>query len=481
MKSFLWLILAGFLLMPGLLVRADGLPDLGESERVGLSPQAERRLGEQIMQQIRRDPAYLDDPEVAGYISQLGQRLANHAEGARQSFEFFVVKDSMLNAFALPGGYIGVHTGLILSARAESELAGVLAHEISHVTQSHLARLFGKQSQAQLAALLSMAVAILAARSNPDVAIGAALTGQAAGIQQQLNFSRDFEREADRLGLTMLEQAGYDTRGMATFFERMLQFGRLYENNAPGYLRTHPLTTERITDMENRIAQRPYKQVLDSVEFGLVRAKLKAQDGTPGEAMADFSTQLKAGKYARETDVRFGYAYALLRDNRISAADAEVATLRKLKLESHMLENLTAQLQLRRQDTAGALRTLRAAVQRYPHARALTYALVEVQIASGEAAAALALTQKELQLSPGDARMHGLQAKTFAMLGKRLQQHRAQAEAYMAEGLLNPAIEQLELARKAGDGDFYDLSQVDARLRELKQRRLEELREQRRQ
>jgi predicted Zn-dependent protease len=171
----------------------------------------------------------------------------------------------------------------------------------------------------------------------------------------------------------------------------------------------------------------------------------------------------------------------LLRDNRISAADAEVATLRKLKLESHMLENLTAQLQLRRQDTAGALRTLRAAVQRYPHARALTYALVEVQIASGEAAAALALTQKELQLSPGDARMHGLQAKTFAMLGKRLQQHRAQAEAYMAEGLLNPAIEQLELARKAGDGDFYDLSQVDARLRELKQRRLEELREQRRQ
>ncbi|MBA3032726.1 MAG: M48 family metalloprotease [Gammaproteobacteria bacterium] len=481
MKSFLWLILAGFLLLPGVLVRADGLPDLGESDRAALSPQAERRLGEQIMQEIRRDPAYLDDPEVAGYVSRLGQRLASHAEGTRPSFEFFVIKDSMLNAFALPGGYIGVHTGLILAARAESELAAVLAHEISHVTQSHLARLFGKQSQAQLAALLSMAVAILAARSNPDVAIGAALSGQAAGIQQQLNFSRDFEREADRLGLNMLDQAGYDTRGMATFFERMLQFGRLYENNAPGYLRTHPLTTERISDMENRIAQRPYRQVPDSVEFGLVRAKLQAQNGTPGEAVADFTTQLKSGKYSRESDVRFGYAHALLRDNKVAEAEREVAALRRLKLESPLLESLTAQLQLKRRDSASALQTLRAAVQRYPHARALVYALIEAQIGGGEASAALALTQKELQLAPRDSRLHALQAKTFAALGKRLQQHRAQAEAYLVDGLLIPAIEQLELARKADDGDFYALSQVDARLRELKQRRLEELRRDRRQ
>ncbi len=483
MKSFLWLILTGFLLMPGLPAHADGLPDLGESERVGLSPQAERRLGEQIMQQIRRDPAYLDDPEVAGYISQLGQRLANHAEGARQPFVFFVVRDSMLNAFALPGGYIGVHTGLILAARTEAELAGVLAHEISHVTQSHLARLFGKQSQAQLAALLSMAVAILAARSNPDVAIGAALTGQAAGIQQQLNFSRDFEREADRLGLTMLEQAGYDTRGMASFFERMLQFGRLYENNAPGYLRTHPLTTERITDMENRIAQRPYRQVPDSTDFGLVRAKVRAYDGTPADAVADFVAQLKSGKYARETDVRFGYAHALMRDNRLAAAASEIDALRRLKLESPMLDKLVAQLQLKRKDTAGALKTLQEAMRRYPHARALTYALIEAKVGAGGTAAAaeaVELTRRELQLTPGDARLHALQARGYAVQGKRLHQHRAQAEAYLAEGQLDAATLQLELARQAGDGDFYEQSEVDARLRELRQRKLEEERDKRR-
>ncbi len=479
MKSFLWLLLLGFLLLPGALLRADGLPDLGESDRAGLSPQAERKLGEQIMQQVRRDPAYLDDPEVAAYIGQLGQRLAGHAEGARQSFEFFVIKDSMLNAFALPGGYIGVHTGLIMAARTESELAAVLAHEIAHVTQSHLARLFGKQSQAQLAALLSMAVAILAARSNPDVAIGAALSGQAAGIQQQLNFSRDFEREADRLGLTMLEQAGYDTRGMATFFERMLQFGRLYENNAPGYLRTHPLTTERITDMENRIAQRPYRQVPDSVEFGLVRAKLKAQEGTPAAAVADFAAQLKSEKHARETDARFGYAYALLRDNKLAEAENEVAALRRLKLESPLLEGLTAQLRLKRKDAAGALQTLQKAVERYPHARALVYALIEAKVGAGGtagAAEAVTLTRRELELTPGDARLHALQAKAYAALGNRLHQHRAQAEAYLAESRLDAAIVQFDLARQAGDGDFYEKSEVDARLRELRQRKLEEMR-----
>jgi predicted Zn-dependent protease len=383
----------------------------------------------------------------------------------------------MLNAFALPGGYVGVHTGLILAARSESELAGVLAHEISHVTQSHLARMFGNQSQAQLASLLSLAVALLAARSNPDVALGAAVAGQAAGIQNQLNYSRDFEREADRLGLDLMEKASYDTRGMGSFFERMLQFGRLYENNAPGYLRTHPLTVERITDMENRIAQRPYKQVPDSTEFGLVRAKIKAYDGTPGDAVADFATQLKSGKYARETDARFGYAHALLRDNKPAAVEAELATLRRLKLESPLLENLAAQLRLRQKDAEGAMKILRAAVQRYPHARALTYALIETKIGAGgtaQAAEAVVMTRKELQLTPGDARLHALQAKAYAAQGKRLHQHRAQAEAYLAEVQLDAAIMQLDLARQSGDADFYEQSEVDARLRELRQRKQEE-------
>jgi predicted Zn-dependent protease len=298
-------------------------------------------------------------------------------------------------------------------------------------------------------------------------------------VQQQLNYSRDFEREADRLGLDLLERGGFDVRGMASFFERMLQFGRLYENNAPGYLRTHPLTTERITDMENRISQRPYKQVVDSIDFGLIRAKLKAYDGTPGEAVADFSAQIKSGKFAREADVRFGHAHALLRDNRIAAAAAEVAVLRRLKLESPLLETLAAQLLVGQGEAAAADALLQAAAQRYPYARALTYALIETKVGAGGtagASAALNLLQRELQLTPGDAHLYRLQAKAYAALGKRLRQHRAQGEAYLAEGQLDGAIEQFDLARRAGDGDFYEQSEVDARLRELRQRKAEEMR-----
>ncbi|MDP1654409.1 MAG: M48 family peptidase, partial [Rhodocyclaceae bacterium] len=171
--------------------------------------------------------------------------------------------------------------------------------------------------------------------------------------------------------------------------------------------------------------------------------------------------------------------HALLRDNKLAAAEAELANLRRLKLESPLLESLAAQLRMKRKDVAGALQILRAAAQRYPQTRALTYALIEAKVGAGstaEAAEALALVQKELLLTPGDARLYAFQAKAHAAQGKHLLQHRAQAEAYLAQGQLDAAIMQLELARKAGDGDFFELSQTDARLHELKQRKLEEMR-----
>jgi predicted Zn-dependent protease len=191
--------------------------------------------------------------------------------------------------------------------------------------------------------------------------------------------------------------------------------------------------------------------------------------------VADFATQLKERKYLSEALVRYGYAHALLRFNKLAEAAAEVATLRRLKLESPLLETLDAQVRMRRADMRGAVQILRAGAQRYPHARALTYALIDAQLAAGDASAAVAGTQKELQLTPGDARLFAMQAKAYALMGKRLQQHRAQAEAYLLDGQLSAAVEQLELARKAGDGDFYEQSQVDARLRELKQRKAEEM------
>lgn len=454
---------------------AEGLPDLGETAQKEFSPAMERRIGESVMQEIRRDPAWLDDPEVSGYLNRLGNRLSSQSEGSRQEFEFFALRDSTLNAFAMPGGYIGVHSGLILAAASESELASVLAHEISHVTQHHLARLMNKSGQGQITSLLALAVAILAARSSPDLAVGAAMAGQGAAIQNQLNYSRDFEREADRIGLGLMERSGFDVRGMSSFFDRLQKFGRLYESNAPGYLRTHPLTTERLADIGNRIQGRPYKQVPDSLEFQLVRAKLRAEIGTSRDAVTEFESRLKDRSFAgSEAAMRYGLAQSRLRDGNPAAAEKELAELRRLKVASPMIENLAAHLRLKQGDAAGAASILRTAHVRYPQERAISYALVESLLEARLAPDALKVTEEELLSYPSDAKMHGLQARTYSLLGKRLQQHRAQAEAYALTGQLAAAVAQLETAQKAGDGNFYEQSQVDSRLRELKQRMADE-------
>ncbi len=457
---------------------ADGLPDLGEASQVTLSPQMERRIGESIMRDVRyRDPTYVDDAEINAYINRLGTALGAASPEPSYAFEFFVVHDATLNAFAMPGGFIGVHTGLLLAAQSESELAGVLAHEISHVTQHHIARMLGKQSDAQLTALVAFAVAILAGRSNPDIASAAMVTGQAASIQTQLNYSRDFEREADRIGLSTLERSGFDVRGMGTFFERLQKQSRLYENNAPGYLRSHPLTTERIADMDNRIQLLRYKQVPDSLEFQFVRAKLKAQDNSPREAVTEFETQLRDKKYASRAAAHYGLARAQLRAKDYAAAEREVAVLRELKVASPMIEVLAADIKRAQGDIAGALRIYREARQRYQLDIAIIYAQIETLLEDKQPQEALKTANAALQFYPSDATLHGLEARSYAALGKRLQQHRAQAELYAQQGLLTEAIEQLQLAQKAPDGDFFEHSRVDARLRELRVRDAEEKKE----
>src|SRR5882672_5851584 len=233
---------------------AQTLPELGDTSGALLSPQLERKIGEQIMQQIRRDPAYLDDPELTEYVNDVGRRIVtassdaqqdfeffmvrdNSSSDAQQDFEFFMVRDNTINAFAMPGGFVGVHTGLLLAAQTESEFAGVLAHETAHVTQHHLARLLAKEEQMSIPTLAAFVLGVLAARARPDVAQAVIAGTAAANAQSQLNYTRDFEREADRVGFQYLQQAGFDVSAMGTFFERMQKATRLYENNAPAYLR----------------------------------------------------------------------------------------------------------------------------------------------------------------------------------------------------------------------------------------------------
>ena len=467
-------LLALFLMvMPPAL--GEGLPDLGDAAQLSLTPQMERRVGESIMRDIRmHEPDFDEDPEATAYLNVLGNRLVSNSADARQDFEFFLVKDATLNAFALPGGYIGVHTGTIIGAQSESELAAVLAHEIAHVTQHHMARMVSKEGQLSMAMLAAMALAIIS--RNSQLGSAAAAIGQASAITAQISFTRDFEREADRLGFLTLEKSGFDVRAMPTFFVRLQKAGRLYENNAPAYLRTHPVTSERIADAQNRIQGLTYRQTPDSLDFQLVRAKLRADQGTSRDAVAQLEGDLHDKKFSNEIAAHYGLAVALLRAKEPARAEAELAPLMKTT-DDPLFAGLAARIKQAKGDNQGAADGLKQALARYPNNRALNYAYIEALQQLGKNRDAAALLDEQLKNYPRDARLYGLQAKGYASLGKRLLQHQAQAEAYVLQGSLPAAIEQLQLAQKSGDGDFYQLSSVEARLRDLRKQFEQETKE----
>lgn len=458
---------------------AQSLPELGDAAGAAIAPQVERRIGESIAREIRyRDPAYVDDAEITDYLENLGRRLLAAVPGVRHDFEFFAVRDASINAFALPGGFVGVHTGLLVAAENESEVASVLAHEVAHVTQRHIARLIGAQQQMQLPSMVALAAAILLGGSRPDLAAGAVAAVQGGAVQAQLSYTRDFEREADRVGFRTLAAARFDVRAMPSFFEKMQRTTRLSDDGAvPSYLRSHPMTTERIADAQNRAADAPYRQHLDSLDFHLVRAKLRAESGEAGDAVATLSAAVRERRYANEAAALYGLVVARLRARQVQAAQADLAALRATGATSPMIESLAARVLLAAGDGTGAVAALQQALQRYPGRLPLVYAYAEGLQQAGRDVDALAALEYPLRQYPGDARLRALQARTYAALGKRLLQHQAQAELYLLRGSVPAAIEQLQLAQAAGDGNFYELSVVEARLKELRARHVQEQRD----
>ncbi len=448
---------------------ADGLPDLGEVAQTVMTPQDEQRIGEEILRDVASSGEVVNDIEVIDYLQALGYRLATNGPDNRQRFTFFVVRDNSINAFALPGGVIGVHTGLIQSATSESELASVLAHEIGHVVQRHLARMVAQQRQDAWQSFAAMAFALLASRSNPQLAGASLQAAQAGAIQKQLDYTREHEREADRVGLQILNQAGFDTRAMPAFFEQLMKGTRFYEGGAPSFLRTHPLTTERIADIRNRVEQLPYRQVVDSDEFHYVRAKLRATQGSPQQAIEWFDETLRDKRYGSEAAQHYGLAIARMRTNNLEAARQEVRWLHEHAPHHAMIETLAANVEASMGNPLEAQRIYQQALRTFPDHRGLIYGDADVLLATGQPDAALKLLAEKLQTYPGDAHLYELQSQAYTQQGKNLLRHQAQGEAYYRSYNLPSAVEQMELALKSGDGDFYQLSIVEARLKQLRQ------------
>ncbi len=456
------------------------LPELGDASQSDLSSMAERKMGASIMRDIRwQEPSYLDDPEVELYLNKLGSRLALASDAPDQPFFFFGINEKSVNAFALPGGYIGVNAGLIVAAQSESELAGVIGHEIGHVTQRHIARSVSNQKMVGWAMLASMLAGLAAARSNPQLAQAAIMGGQAAALQTQLAYSRDFEREADRTGVQTLEKAGFDARGMVSFFERLQKMTRVYDMGQGSYLSTHPLTQERISDIGNRVAEAKYKQVVDSEDFLLVQAKLQAMEGSALEAIHLFETKLEKSS-ATDWPVRYGLASAYLRDNRAQDAQKTLQAFDKAPakwVQHPMVANLKAAVFGQLKQPEAQIRTLEEAHKRLPGELSVSYALSDAYVSAGFASKAVTLLRSETQKLPSDARLWERLAKANAQNKDIAGQHRAQAELYVLQQRLYEAVNQLELAQKAPDADFYESSAIEARLREVRRRYELELKE----
>ena len=384
------------------------------------------------------------------------------------------MNDYGINAFAMPGGFVGVNAGLILTTQSESELASVLAHEISHVTQHHLARMIASQQGDGLISMATIALAILAARTNPQVSEAAIVSTQAHSIQKQLNYTRSYEEEADRIGLQLLRKSGFDTHAMPEFLERLQNSTRLLEGNAPNYMRTHPITSDRIAEIENRVQNDPYRLIPDSLNFQLVRTKLIAAQKSAPEAISYFSEALGPQGYGNPVAQRYGLVSALLRNNQIDRASQELAILRKdaqgdpMDRNNPMIATLAGQVMRAEKNDAATLAFYRTAVQNFPQHRALIYDYADLLIQDNQPEMAVKLLSNQVGIHPSDTTLYDLQARAYQMEGKTLEEHQAQAYSYAWQGNLYAAMEQLEMAKQAG-GSFYQLSTIESDLRELRE------------
>ncbi len=311
-------LLPGLLLVAGIAAAGDiKLPDMGSPADAMLSNSQEAQLGRAIMRDVRRSGAVVEDPLINEYINEIGSRIVSQTNDGDHNFTFFVVDDPRINAFALPGGYIGVHTGLVEATRSEDELAGVVAHEVAHVTQRHIARAIHANSRQSIlsTAMMLGAIIVAAAGGDADAAQAAMVVAQGTAMQQQINFTRTNEYEADRIGIAALADAGFDPHGMASFFEVLSrQTTTSPEMRAPEFLRTHPVTTARIAEARSRARDYPVVRSEDSINYGIARARMiVARFDTPREAVAYYEKR----PYENQNDIeRYGRAVAYYRAGR---------------------------------------------------------------------------------------------------------------------------------------------------------------------
>jgi len=444
------------------------LPDIGDSAGAVLSPDQERRIGAEFLRRIRLNFQLVEDPEVNAYINSLGNRLVEHSGYSNQKFTFFVIDDLNINAFAAPGGYIGINSGLILASETESELASVLSHEIAHVTQRHLARAFEAQGKLNVPALAGIIAAIILGSQNSELGQATLAASQGALAQAQIDFTRSNENEADFVGIQTLAAANFDPNAMSAFFERLQEASRYY-SRPPEFLSTHPVTTSRIANARDRASRYSYRQYPDSLDFHLTREKLNLVSGGVQEPIKYYRAILASGQYLNQTAVRYAYSLALKKVGQHTRAREQIENLLKRYPEKIQFLVAQAQLHLQSSQPHRSLKSFKAALKLFPHDHALTHYYAEALLELGKPGEARTLLHKQRVARNLDAGFYRLLSIAEGKAGYRLEAHRSLAEYYFLVGQTGDALNQLEQALKIKSQDFIELSKVQARRDEIKQ------------
>lgn len=476
------LFLASLLLLAPPVTAQDNdelqLPVLGDASSSAFSLQKEYQLGRAWLMIFRSQVEVVHDPLLEDYVRDLTYRLATFSELKDRRLQTIVVNNRTLNAFAVPGGVIGVHNGLFMEASTEAQFASVLTHELAHLSQRHFARSVEAQKRNSIPAMAGLLAGILlAATAGGDAGMAAITATQAATLQNQLRYSRLHEQEADRAGMQTLARADMDPSAAAAMFEQMQAAARYAGTRPPEFLLTHPVTESRISDARNRARQYPRKMYTDSTLYQLMRARVEVSFfQNSKEAVKHFQARTKQNSRYPDAD-QYGLVLALTADGNYGAAQQHLQPL--LAASPNELAYLVAQaeLYLASGQYQEAINLTQQRLALSPGNHPLTMLLAEALLKANQPHKAEALLKEHSRENPNDPAVWYMLAETHGLAGNIVGVHQARAEYFVLNGILDKAIQQLQYALPMLKGDHVTTAKVQERIRQIQdlKRRLEEL------
>ncbi len=469
-KHYLGILILFLLPIMALADNESILPDFGDSAGALISPEYDRRLGQLFLKHIRQFASIVTDPEVSAYIQSLGYQLRSHSDNPEQTLHFLMLDDPRINAFAGPGGIIGINSGVIIHSNDESELAAVMAHEISHVTQRHLQRTFEETRKFSLAKAAALIGAIIVSTQSPDAGL-AAITGIVGlSAQNQISFTQSNEKEADRIGIQLLARAGFDPQGMSAFFTKLQKLSRYAQSGVPEFLRTHPLTTSRIADSQARIANYPLTRYSDSKSYALIKYKLIVDSAkTAQDAIIALRAKLNETTIsAREKlAIHYGLAYAYIKNSAFDLAGQHLKYLLDDAPDNVAYLLLSAKLATAQSNYTDALAIYNQTYQLYPDYRpvVIAYSRALLDIKQGKKARDL-LKNYERHHSH-DLATYSLLGQAEAILGNEIETAMIQTEYYYLAGETKLAIDKLKFIKQQYTLNYYQEQRRVARMTAL--------------